>query len=66
MMRNHQRILELIFFRPVSGTLPWRDIEALFQELREDATERAGSLAALVQIGEVRVSHRPQSSPMFA
>jgi hypothetical protein len=30
MKRKHQRALELIFSRPVSGGLPWRDIEALF------------------------------------
>ena len=28
-----QRTLGLIFSRPVSGSLPWRHIEALFQEL---------------------------------
>jgi hypothetical protein len=33
MKRKHQRTLELIFSRPVSGSLPWRDVEALFQEL---------------------------------
>ncbi|MFM7157366.1 MAG: hexulose-6-phosphate synthase, partial [Bacteroidota bacterium] len=33
MKRKHQRTLELIYSRPVSGGLPWRDIEALFQEL---------------------------------
>jgi hypothetical protein len=41
MKRKHQRILELIFSRPVSGSLPWRDIEALFQELGGDVSERA-------------------------
>jgi hypothetical protein len=66
MMRKHQRTLELIFFRPVSSNLPWRVIEALFQKLREDATERAGRRVALVLLGEVRVSHRPQSSPKLA
>jgi hypothetical protein len=43
MKRKHQRTLELIFSRPVSGSLPWRDIEALFQELGGDVCERAGS-----------------------
>jgi len=36
MKRKHQRILELIFSRPVSGTLTWRNIEALFHELGID------------------------------
>jgi hypothetical protein len=30
MKSKHHRTLELIFSRPVSGGLPWRDIEALF------------------------------------
>ena len=33
MKRKHQRTLELIFARPVSGSLPWRDVEALHVEL---------------------------------
>ena len=63
MKRKHQRTLELIFSRPVSGTLPWRDIEALFQELGGDVSERAGSRVAVVLFGEVRVFHRPHPSP---
>ncbi|MDA0886075.1 MAG: hexulose-6-phosphate synthase [Cyanobacteria bacterium] len=43
MKRKHQRTLELIFSRPASGSLPWRDIEALFQELGGNVSERAGS-----------------------
>ncbi len=63
MKRKHQRILELIFARPVSGNLPWRDIEALFLELGADVSERAGSRVAVVLFGEVRVFHRPHPSP---
>jgi hypothetical protein len=59
MKRKHQRTLELIFSRPVSGSLPWRDIEALFQELGGEVSERAGSRVAVVLFGEVRVFHRP-------
>jgi len=63
MKRKHQRTLELIFSRPVSASLPWRDIEALFQELGGDVSERAGSRVAVVLFGEVRVFHRPHPSP---
>ena len=63
MKRKHQRTLEMIFSRPVSGSLPWRDIEALFQELGGDVSERAGSRVAVVLFGEVRVFHRPHPSP---
>jgi hypothetical protein len=38
MKRKHQRALELIFSRPVNGSVPWRDIEALFQELGGEVT----------------------------
>jgi len=41
------------------GSLPWRDIEALFQELGGEVSERGGSRVAVVLFGEVRVFHRP-------
>ena len=59
--RKHQRTLELIFSRPVNGSLPWRDIEALFQGLGGEVSERAGSRVAVVLFGEVRVFHRPHT-----
>ena len=57
--RKHQRTLELIFSLPVSGSLPRRDIEALFQELGGDISERAGSRDLVDLFGVVRVFHRP-------
>ena len=33
MKRKHQRTLELIFARPTSVNVQWRDIEGLFEEL---------------------------------
>jgi len=62
MKRKHQRTLKLIFSRPVNGSLPWRDIEALFQKPGGDVSERAGSRVAVVLFGEVRVFHRPHPS----
>jgi predicted HicB family RNase H-like nuclease len=56
--RKNQRTLELIFSRPVNGSLPWRDIEALFQGLGGEVSERAGSRVAVVLFGEVRVFHK--------
>jgi hypothetical protein len=53
----------LSFSRPVSGSLLWRDIEALLQGLGGKASERAGSRVAVVLFGEVRVFHRPHQSP---
>ncbi len=60
---NHQRTLELIFARPISGNLPSRDIEALSLELGAEISERAGSRVAVVLFDEVRVFHRPHQSP---
>ena len=63
MKRTHQRTPELILSRPVSGSLPWRDIEVLFQELGGGVSERAGSQVAVVLFGEGRVFPRPHPSP---
>ena len=62
MMRQHQRTLELIFSRPISDSLQWKDDEALFHELGGEVSERAGSRVAVVLFGEVRVFHRPHPS----
>ena len=63
MRRKHQRILKLIFARPISGNVQWRDIEALFVELGAEVSEREGSRIAVVLFEEVRVFHRPHPSP---
>ena len=63
MKRKHQRTLEAIFARPVSGNVQWRDIEALFAELGAEISEREGSRVAVFLFGEVRVFHRPHPSP---
>ena len=63
-MRRHQRTLELIFSRPTSANIQWRDIEVLFAELGAEISEREGSRIAVVLFAEVRVFHRPHSSPI--
>lgn len=63
MKRKHQKTLEAVFARPVSGNVQWRDIEALFAELGAKISEREGSRVAVVLFGEVRVFHRPHPSP---
>ena len=59
MKKRHQRTLEAVFARPVSGNVQWRDVEALFVELGAEVTEREGSRVAIFLFGEVRVFHRP-------
>ena len=42
MKRRHQRTLELVFARPTSGNIQWKDIESLFGELGAEVSEREG------------------------
>ena len=63
MKKKHQKTLELIFKRPVSGNIGWFDIESLFKALGADVSERAGSRIAVVLFGEVKIFHRPHPSP---
>lgn len=63
MKRKHQATLEQIFARPVSGTIRWAEIEALFVALGADVSEREGSRVCVVLFGEARVFHRPHPSP---
>ena len=63
MKRKHQRTLEQIFKRPVSGNVRWSDIETLFQELGAEISEREGSRVLVRLFGERRVFHRPHPAP---
>jgi len=63
MNKKHQKTLVLIFKRPTSGNIQWKDIEALFVALGARVTERAGSRIAVVLFNEVRIFHRPHPSP---
>ena len=63
MHRKHRRTLELIFSRPVSGSIKWREIEALFVALGAEVTEREGSRIGVKLFADRRVFHRPHPSP---
>ncbi len=63
MKRQCQRTLELLFARPISANIAWRDIEALFRELGAEVSEREGSRIGVRLFGERRVFHRPHPSP---
>lgn len=63
MKRKHQKTLNLIFSKPVSGNIRWADIEALFIELGAELSEREGSRIGVRLFGERRVFHRPHPSP---
>lgn len=63
MKRQSSKTLALIFARPVSGSIKWRDIESLLVGLGAKVSEREGSRVGVKLFGEVRVFHRPHPSP---
>ncbi len=63
MKRKHQKTLELLFHRPISANIQWKDIEALFIELGATVAEREGSRVLVKLFDERRVFHRPHPSP---
>jgi HicA toxin of bacterial toxin-antitoxin, len=63
MKRKHAATLNLIYACPVSGSIKWLDIEALFIVLGAEVMEREGSRVGIFLFGEVRVFHRPHPSP---
>ncbi len=63
MKRKHHTTLELIFKRPVSGGVKWRDIESLLVALGAKLEEAEGSRITVRLFDSVRVFHRPHPSP---
>lgn len=63
MKRKHRATLELIFARPASGNVKWREVEALLLELGADVKEAEGSRITVTLFDSVRVFHRPHPSP---
>ncbi len=63
MKRGQARILASIFRHPTSGSIRWKDIEALFIELGAEISERQGSRVGVRLFGERRVFHRPHPGP---
>ena len=63
MKRRHRKTLELIFSRPIRGSIKWNDIEAMFVALGAEVSEREGSRVGVFLFNEVRVFHRPHPTP---
>ena len=63
MKAKHAKTLELIFSRPVSGSIRWQDVEALLIALGAEISEREGSRAGVRLFDDRRVFHRPHPSP---
>ncbi|WP_244301454.1 type II toxin-antitoxin system HicA family toxin [Stappia sp. P2PMeth1] len=63
MKKRYRATLELIFARPVNGSIRWADIEALLVALGAEISDREGLRVGVFLFGEVRVFHRPHPSP---
>lgn len=63
MKKKCTNTLNGLYARPASGSIKWKDIEALFIELGAEISEREGSRVAIILFGEVRVFHRPHPGP---
>jgi hypothetical protein len=63
MKRKHRKTLALIFARPTSGNINWKDIEALLVALGAELSEREGSRIGVRLFDDRRVFHRPHPSP---
>ena len=64
MKRKNKKTLALIFSRPLSGNVKWKDIEQLLVELGAEIVEGEGSRVGVRLFGERRVFHRPHPSPI--
>lgn len=60
---RHRKTLTAIFSDPVSGTIKWRDIEAMLRAAGADVSEGSGSRVRVTVRGDTAVFHRPHPSP---
>jgi uracil DNA glycosylase len=63
MNRKHQKTLDEIFANPVSGSIKWRDIEAMLLALGAEVAEGRGSRIRVFIGRNHAVFHRPHPSP---
>ena len=63
MHKAHRNTLKAVFSEPVSGSIKWRDIEALLVALGADVSEGSGSRVRFTLNGSSLLIHRPHPSP---
>lgn len=63
MKRQHNDTLRLLFKRPVSANVKWREAISLLEALGAEIEERSGSRVAIVLKGKILHQHRPHPSP---
>ena len=59
MNNKHRKTLDKIFSNPVSGNLPWNDIEALLIAVGCNVVEGSGSSVTFEKNGRRAYFHRP-------
>jgi len=63
MKRKQAKTLELLFSRPVSGNVKWKDAVSLMEALGAETFEREGSRVAFILDGAILHQHKPHPSP---
>ena len=63
MKAAHRQTLDKIFANPVSGSIKWRDVEALLIALGAEVSEGSGSRVRFTISGQTLFLHRPHPSP---
>ena len=63
MNAGHRKTLDAIFTDPVSGSIKWRDVEALLLALGAEMSEGSGSRVRFTIAGQTLFLHRPHPSP---
>jgi hypothetical protein len=61
--KKHQRTLAAVFADPVSGSIKWRDVEALLVACGAEVSEGNGSRVRFTIAGQTLFLHRPHPSP---
>lgn len=63
MNAGHRKTLKAVFTDPVSGSIKWRDVEALLLALGAEMSEGSGSRVRFTIAGQTPFLHRPHPSP---
>ncbi|OQM73576.1 type II toxin-antitoxin system HicA family toxin [Manganibacter manganicus] len=63
MNAKHRRVLVTIFTDPVSGSIKWREIEAMLVAMGAGISEGSGSRILVVMGKNRAVFHRPHPKP---
>lgn len=63
MNAKHEKTLDAIFANPVSGSIKWRDVEALLIALGAEMSEGSGSRVRFTLSGQTLFLHRPHPAP---